>query len=150
MIKVETADEMYAATKKTLPVDIAVCTAAITDFKPEKYEKEKIKKNTLNLNFKRNIDILEFLSKNNSQRPKLVVGFAAETSNTLKFAKEKKNRKYCDWIVANNVSNSEIGFNSEYNAVSIIYNDKVEKIEKNLKSYIANKIAKKIINNFIQ
>ena len=150
MIKVETADEMYAATKKTLPVDIAVCTAAITDFKPEKYEKEKIKKNTLNLNFKRNIDILEFLSKNNSQRPKLVVGFAAETNNTLKFAKEKKNRKYCDWIVANNVSNSEIGFNSEYNAVSIIYNDKVEKIEKNLKSYIANKIAKKIINNFIQ
>ena len=66
------------------------------------------------------------------------------------FAKEKKNRKYCDWIVANNVSNSEIGFNSEYNAVSIIYNDKVEKIEKNLKSYIANKIARKIINNFIQ
>jgi len=150
MIKVETADEMYAATKKTLPVDIAVCTAAITDFKPEKYEKEKIKKNTLNLNFKRNIDILEFLSKNNSQRPKLVVGFAAETNNTLKFAKEKKNRKYCDWIVANNVSNSEIGFNSEYNAVTIIYNDKVEKIGKNLKSYIANKIAKKIINNFIQ
>jgi phosphopantothenoylcysteine decarboxylase/phosphopantothenate--cysteine ligase len=150
MIKVETADEMYAATKKTLPVDIAVCAAAITDFKPEKYEKEKIKKNTLNLNFNRNIDILEFLSKNNSQRPKLVVGFAAETNNTLKFAKEKKNRKYCDWIVANNVSNSEIGFNSEYNAVSIIYNDKVEKIEKNLKSYIANKIAKKIINNFIQ
>jgi len=93
MIKVETADEMYAATKKTLPVDIAVCTAAITDFKPEKYEKEKIKKNTLNLNFKRNIDILEFLSKNNSQRPKLVVGFAAETNDILKLAKEKKYKK---------------------------------------------------------
>ena len=150
IIRVETADEMYIETKKALPVDIAVCAAAITDFKPEKYEKEKIKKNTLNLNFKRNIDILEFLSKNNSQRPKLVVGFAAETNNILKFANEKKNRKYCDWIVANNVSDSEIGFNSEYNAVSIIYNDKVEKIEKNLKSYIANKIAKKIINNFIQ
>ena len=61
-----------------------------------------------------------------------------------------KNKKYCDWIIANDVSNSEIGFNSEYNAVSIIYDNKVEKIEKNLKSYIANKIAKKIINNFIQ
>jgi len=70
--------------KKTLPVDIAVCTAAITDFKPTKYETKKIKKDTLNLNFKRNIDILEFLSKNNSQRPKLVVGFAAETNNILK------------------------------------------------------------------
>jgi len=68
----------------------------------------------------------------------------------IKFAKEKKNRKYCDWIVANDVSSPEIGFNSEYNAVTIICGNKVEKIEKNLKSYIANKIAKKIINNFIQ
>ena len=67
----------------------------------------------------------------------------------LKFAKEKRNRKYCDWIIANDISNSDIGFNSEYNAVSIIYDNKVEKIEKNLKSYIANKIVKKIINNFI-
>jgi len=150
IIKVESADQMYAETKKALPVDIAVCAAAITDFKPEKYETKKIKKDNLNINFKRNIDILEFLSKNNLQRPKLVVGFAAETNDIIKFAKEKKNRKYCDWIIANDVSSPEIGFNSEYNAVSIIYGNKVEKIEKNLKSYIANKIAKKIINNFIQ
>jgi phosphopantothenoylcysteine decarboxylase/phosphopantothenate--cysteine ligase len=149
IVKVETADQMYAETKKALPVDIAVCTAAITDFKPEKYEEKKIKKDSLNLNFKRNIDILEFLSKNNLQRPKLVVGFAAETNDILKFAKEKKNKKHCDWIIANDVSNPEIGFNSDYNAVSIIYDDKVEIIKKNLKSYIANKIAKKIVNNFI-
>jgi len=146
IIRVESADQMYVETKKALPVDIAVCTAAITDFKPEKYETKKIKKDNLNINFKRNIDILEFLSKNNLQRPKLVVGFAAETNDIIKFAKEKKNRKYCDWIIANDVSNPEIGFNSEYNAVSIIYGNKVEKIEKNFKSYIANKIAKKIIN----
>jgi len=150
IVKVESADQMYAETKKVLPVDIAVCTAAITDFKPEKYETKKIKKDSLNLNFKRNIDILEFLSKNNLQRPKLVVGFAAETNDILKLAKEKKNKKYCDWIVANDVSNPEIGFNSDYNAVSIIYDNKVEIIEKNLKSHIANKIAKKIVNNFIQ
>ena len=150
IIRVESADQMYIETKKVLPVDIAVCTAAITDFKPTKYEAKKIKKNNLNLNFKRNIDILEFLSKNNSQRPKLVVGFAAETNDILKFAKEKKNKKYCDWIVANDVSNPEIGFNSDYNAVSIICGDEVEIIEKNLKSHIANKIAKKIVNNFIQ
>ena len=150
IVKVETADQMYAETKKALPVDIAVCTAAISDFKPEKYETKKIKKNSLNLNFKRNVDILEFLSKNNSQRPKLVVGFAAETNDILKFANEKKNKKYCDWIIANDILNPEIGFNSDYNAVSIIYGDKVEIIEKNLKSYIANKIARKIINNFTQ
>tara|TARA_Y100000310_G_scaffold97978_1_gene95635 strand:+ start:279 stop:1484 length:1206 start_codon:yes stop_codon:yes gene_type:complete len=150
IVKVETTDQMYTETKKALPVDIAVCAAAITDFKPEKYEEKKIKKDSLNLNFKRNIDILEFLSKNNLQRPKLVVGFAAETNDILKFAKEKKNKKHCDWIIANDVSNPEIGFNSDYNAVSIIYGDKVEIIKKNLKSYIANKIAKKIVNNFIQ
>ena len=150
IVNVESANQMYEATKKALPVDIAVCTAAVTDFKPKKYQHEKIKKNDLNLDFERNIDILEFLSKNNAHRPKLVVGFAAETNNILKFAREKKNKKYCDWIVANDVSKSEIGFNSEYNAVSIIYGDKVEKIEKNLKSHIANIIAKKIISNFIE
>ena len=148
VIKVETALQMFEETKKNLPVDIAVCVAAITDFKPHKYETKKIKDNTLNLNLKRNIDILEFLSKNNSQRPKLVVGFSAETNDMLKFAKDKKNKKYCDWIIANDVSNLNIGFDSDYNAVSIIYDDKVEKIEKNLKSYIANNIAKKIINKF--
>ena len=150
IVRVESADQMYMETKKAMPVDIAVCAAAITDFKPEKYETKKIKKDNLNLNFKRNIDILEFLSKNNSQRPRLVVGFAAETNDILKFAKEKKKRKYCDWIIANDVSSPEIGFNSEYNAVSIIDGNKVEKIEKNFKSYIANIIAKKIISNFTQ
>jgi len=148
IVKVETADQMYEETKKALPVDIAVCAAAITDFKPEKYENVKIKKNNLNLKFKRNVDILEFLSKNNLQRPKLVVGFAAETNDIIKFAKHKKNKKYCDWIIANDVSNPEIGFNSNYNAVSIIYDNKVETIKKNPKSYIANIIAKKIVNNF--
>jgi len=149
VVRVQSANQMYMETKNTLPVDIAVCSAAVCDFKLEKYETKKIKKDNFKINFKRNIDILEFLSKNNSLRPKLVIGFAAETNDVLKFAKEKKNRKYCDWIIANDVSNPEIGFNSEYNAVSIIYDDKVEKIEKNRKSYIANKIAKKIINNFI-
>jgi len=149
LIKVESADEMFEETKKTLPVDIAVCAAAVSDFIPDKFETEKIKKDVINLNLKRNVDILEFLSKNNSQRPKLVVGFSAETNNVLKFAENKKNKKHCDWIVANDVSNSKIGFDSEYNSVSIIDNDKIEKIEKNLKTYIANKIAKKIINNFI-
>jgi phosphopantothenoylcysteine decarboxylase/phosphopantothenate--cysteine ligase len=92
---------------------------------------------------------LEFLSKNNSQRPRLVIGFAAETNNLLKFAKEKKSRKYCDWIIANNISDQSIGFDSNENEVSIIYNDnKIEKINKNTKTFIANEISKKIIANF--
>ena len=141
--------EMYEQTIKALPVDIAVCAAAVTDFRPEKYEKEKIKKNILNINLKQNVDILEFLSKKNSQRPKLVVGFAAETNNILKNAKEKKNRKHCDWIIANDVSKKEIGFSSEYNKVSIIHGNQIEIIKKNLKSNVANKIAKKIIDSFV-
>jgi len=149
IVKVETAKEMYEQTIKALPVDIAVCAAAVTDFRPEKYEKEKIKKNILNINLKQNVDILEFLSKKNSQRPKLVVGFAAETNNILKNAKEKKNRKHCDWIIANDVSKKEIGFSSEYNKVSIIHGNQIEIIKKNLKSNVANKIAKKIIDSFV-
>ena len=150
IVRVETAEEMYMEAKKALPVNIAVCAAAVTDFKPEKYETKKIKKNELNLNFKRNIDILEFISKNNSGRPDLVIGFAAETNDILKFAKDKKNKKHCDWIIANDVLDQKIGFNPEYNAVSIVYDNKVEKIERNLKSIIASKIVKKIINHFIQ
>ncbi len=151
IIKVETAEQMFEETKRVLPVDIAVCAAAVSDFKPEKYEKNKIKKDTINLNLKRNIDILEFLSKNNQQRPKLVVGFAAETENISEFAKKKINRKYCDWIVANDVSNPEIGFGSDYNEVSIISKSgEVIKLEKNAKSFIANYIVKKIINHFVQ
>ena len=151
IVRVETAEQMFEETKRVLPVDIAVCAAAVSDFKPEKYEKNKIKKDTINLNLKRNIDILEFLSKNNQQRPKLVVGFAAETENISEFAKNKINKKYCDWIVANDVSNPEIGFGSDYNEVAIISKSGgVIKLEKNAKSFIANYIVKKIINHFVQ
>ena len=151
IVRVETAEQMFEETKRVLPVDIAVCAAAVSDFKPEKYEKNKIKKDTINLNLKRNIDILEFLSKNNQQRPKLVVGFAAETENISEFAKNKINKKYCDWIVANDVSNPEIGFGSDYNEVAIISKSgEAIKLEKNAKSFIANYIVKKIINHFVQ
>ena len=74
---------MLNEVKKTLPVDLAVCTAAVADFKPaEKSKKNKIKKDKLNfksINFEKNNDILDFLSKNNRNRPKIVAGFSAET-----------------------------------------------------------------------
>ena len=123
------------------------------DFSPIKYQKTKIKKtddNFLSIKFKKNPDILEYLSKNNSQRPKLVVGFSADVENNMNFAKEKMSKKHCDWLIVNDVSNSEIGFNSDNNAISIIYsNNKIEKIPKNSKKFIADKISKKIINNFL-
>ena len=152
LIKVQTAKEMYEETKKNLPVDIAVCAAAVGDFKISTIYNNKIKKqNTINLELKKNVDILNFLSTHNSLRPKLVIGFAAETNNIIENAQEKISEKHCDWIIANDVSKSGIGFNSEFNEVSIIYKEKNKKnelITKRKKSEIAEEITKRILKNF--
>ena len=153
VIEVTTANQMLQKVKETLPVDIAVCAAAVCDFKVEKYNFKKIKKNELNkldLRFEKNDDILQFISKHNSLRPKLVVGFSAEINQTVSYSKKKLKEKYCDWIIANDVSRKDIGFNSENNEITIIYKDNNnEKINKDNKSIIAKKISKKIINRFI-
>ena len=146
LIKINSADQMFEQTVKSLPADVAVFSAAVTDFKVNKISKCKIKKtNDLNLNFVRNKDILDYISKHNSLRPKLVIGFSAETDNIAKNSIVKLNQKNCDWIIANDISNSDIGFDSDYNEVSIFYkNREVEKIPKMKKSFIANEIVRKI------
>ena len=86
-IEVETADEMFKATQKNLPTDIAIFSAAVADFKINYKNKNKIKKQkNLSINLEKNIDILNFVSNHNSMRPKLVIGFAAETNNLNKNA----------------------------------------------------------------
>ena len=116
-------------------------------------KKSKIKKNSLNseyVKFEKNHDILEFISKNNRARPKIVVGFSAETENVILNSKKKIKEKYCDLIVANDVSKKETGFNSDYNQVSII--DKkgiIKSIAKSKKSYIANTIVKIILDRLL-
>merc|ERR1711991_1139223 len=105
--KIISADEMLNEVKKTLPVDLAVCTAAVTDFKPAEKSKNKIKKDKLNfktISFIKNNDILDFLSKNNRNRPKIVAGFSAETKNVIKNSTLKMKNKNCDLIFANDVS----------------------------------------------
>ena len=95
-------------------------------------------------------DILEFLGKNNKLRPKIVVGFSAETENLLENSIVKLKEKYCDLIVANDVSKKDIGFNVDYNKVLIIEkNGKVNSVAKNKKSFIASIIANTIINKFL-
>ena len=152
LIKVQTGEEMYEETKKNLPVDIAVCAAAVGDFKISRFQKTKIKKqDKINLELEKNRDILNFLSTHNSLRPNLVIGFAAETNNIIENAEAKISKKHCDWIIANDVSKSEIGFDSDFNEVSIIYKDKNKKnelISKRKKSEIAEEIAKRILENF--
>jgi len=152
LIKVQTGEEMYEETKKNLPVDIAVCAAAVGDFKISKFQKNKIKKqDKINLELEKNRDILNYLSTHNSLRPNLVIGFAAETNNIIENAEAKISKKHCDWIIANDVSKSEIGFDSDFNEVSIIYKDKNKKnelISKRNKSEIAEEITKRILANF--
>jgi len=149
MIKVNSAKEMYDATMDNLPVDIAIFSAAVSDWKIENFNKEKIKKNgDLNLSLVQNIDILSNISKNNSLRPKLVIGFAAETDNLVENSKKKLDEKNCDWIIANDVSNNEIGFDSDYNEITIFYRNKnLEKISKMKKSLIADKIVERVISD---
>jgi len=151
--KIISAKEMMSEVKKSLPVDIAVCAAAVSDFKPINKNKNKIKKNTPNIDnirLEKNPDILDYLSKNNKARPKIVVGFSAETENVIQNSKIKIKEKYCDLIIANDVSKKDSGFNSEYNKVSIIDREgKIKSIPKNKKSYIANTIAKIILDKLL-
>ena len=149
LIKVETAEEMFKATQKSLPTDIAIFTAAVADFKVSHPQKEKIKKTeNLTLNLEKNIDILNYVSNHNSMRPRIVVGFAAETSNLEKNAIEKLKNKNCDWIIANDISKNEGGFGNENNEVTIFYENKEMKKEKlslKNKSEISDEIVDRII-----
>jgi len=151
--KITNAEEMMSTVQKLLPVDIAVCAAAVTDFRPKNVSRQKIKKNKKNfnvLNLEKNKDILEYLGKNNKFRPKILVGFSAETEDVIENSINKLNKKYCDMIIANDVSKKETGFNVDYNKVSIIEKGgKIEHLPRNKKNYIASKIAKKIIDKFL-
>ena len=149
-IKVETADQMFKATQNNLPADVAIFSAAVADFKIKDQNKTKIKKDDyLNLNLEKNIDIVNYVSNHNSLRPKLVIGFAAETDNLNNNAKNKLMTKNCDWIIANDVSNRSIGFDSDYNEVTIFYKDKKiesEKLSMKKKSEISDEIVDKVIS----
>ncbi len=148
LIKVETAEQMFKETQKSLPVDVAIFSAAVADFKVQKISDEKIKKSDeLTIKFEKNVDILNYVSNHNSMRPKLVIGFAAETNNLENNAIKKLKNKSCDMIIANDVSNKDIGFNSNLNEVTIFYkDDKKEKLFLKDKSLISEEIVERINN----
>ena len=140
---------MFRATQNSFPVDVAIFSAAVGDYKVKEISKEKIKKqDKLNLELEKNVDILNYVSNHNYLRPKLVIGFAAETNNLENYSNKKLNEKNCDWIIANDVSNKKIGFDSDFNEVSIFYqNNKKEKISYKSKSDISDEVVEKIINH---
>ncbi len=149
LIKVETAEEMFQSTLKSLPADVAIFSAAVCDYKVKETSKIKIKKqDEISLELEKNVDILDYVSNHNSLRPKLVVGFAAETNDLENYAKKKLSEKNCDWIVANDVSSKSIGFDSEFNEVSILYkNKKIDRLKYKSKSEISDELVEKIINH---
>ena len=149
VIEASSALDFYQKIIKEMPFDIFISAAAISDWKIKKFSPEKIKKNqsdTLNITFSKNLDILKNIS-NHKFRPKLIIGFSAETSNLMKNSIQKFKSKNCDWMIANNVANGEV-FGSSYNKVSLITNSSVEHWPKLKKSEIAKKITKKIVNYF--
>ena len=150
--KVISGEDMFKAVKEKLPTHIAVCAAAVSDFKPLSIKKNKIKKHSIinEIKIQQNTDILEYLGRNNRYKPKLLVGFSAETDDVIKNSTKKMQEKFCDIIIANDVSKKGIGFNSDQNEVTIIdKKGKIQKIQKSSKRFIASLIAKKIVDTFL-
>jgi len=109
-VRVDTAQQMMGASEAALPVDCAVCCAAVADYRPAIETTHKIKKERgglTDLPLTENPDILKTISQMKEGRPRLVIGFAAETDDLLGHAEAKRMRKKCDWIVANDVSPGE-------------------------------------------
>ena len=148
LIKVETAEEMFKATQQNLPTDIAIFSAAVADYKINNKNHDKLKKQkNVTLSLEQNIDILNYISNHNSMRPKLVIGFAAETKDLDKNAICKLENKNCDWIIANDVSKKNSGFDSDFNEVTIHYKNSMNKKEKlslKKKSEISEEIVDRI------
>ncbi len=145
-IHVETAAQMLAAATAALPADIAVCAAAVADWRAASEAPHKIKK-TANappaLELAENPDILRSLSAPGPTRPKLVIGFAAETQNLEENAAAKLNRKGCDWILANNVGGTGIMGGAE-NQITLITRKGAESWPLMDKQRLARKLAARI------
>lgn len=142
-VDVETAREMLAACEAALPADIAVCVAAVADWRPQDTAGSKMKKGAdgpPTISLIENPDILATLSQAGERRPKLVVGFAAETNDVETYAQAKLARKGCDWIVANDVSIAGT-MGGDENAVAIVSADGIERWDRVAKTEVARKLA---------
>ena len=145
-VEVETARQMLDAARAALPADAAVMVAAVADWRPATAAALKVKKGEAApppaLTLEENPDILATLSRPGLDRPRLVVGFAAETNDVIAHAVAKRARKGCDWIVANDVSGDVMG--GDANAVSIVTADGVETWPSQTKTAVARQLARRI------
>lgn len=156
VIHIESAQQMLAACENALPADIAVCAAAVADWRVASQSNQKIKKTSGNgseagvpkLELTPNPDILASLSQRGNDRPGLVVGFAAETEDVIRQATEKRARKACDWIVANDVSPESGTFGGTDNTVHVIDAQGVDSWARMDKSDVAQRLADRIADHF--
>jgi phosphopantothenoylcysteine decarboxylase/phosphopantothenate--cysteine ligase len=146
VIHVETAQQMLDACQTSLPADVAVCAAAVSDWRPKSAGNQKIKKNGAppKLTLAENPDILKTLATAGNERPRLVIGFAAETGNVIAKAKPKLLAKGCDWIVANDVAPGTQTFGGSDNTVHLITADDVESWPRMSKMAVADQLASRI------
>jgi phosphopantothenoylcysteine decarboxylase/phosphopantothenate--cysteine ligase len=146
IVPIETACQMLTACEAALPVDVAVCAAAVSDWRIAQPSLQKVKKDAGPpiFQFTENPDILATLSRLPDRRPRLVVGFAAETTRVVENAIAKRDRKGCDWIVANDVSPATETFGGEDNTVHLICADGVEDWPPMSKRAVAERLAARI------
>jgi phosphopantothenoylcysteine decarboxylase/phosphopantothenate--cysteine ligase len=145
--RVESARDMLAACEAALPVDVAVCAAAVADWRTDHTAPQKMKRGDqadLSLRLQQNPDILATLSAAGNQRPALVVGFAAETERVVEHARAKRGRKGCDWIVANDVSAETGTFGGDDNTVHLIMGDETDTWPRMTKQAVAEALAARI------
>jgi phosphopantothenoylcysteine decarboxylase/phosphopantothenate--cysteine ligase len=145
-VDVESAREMLAACEAALPADAAVCVAAVADWRPDEAFGIKLKKGKDGppaLRLVENPDILATLATDNPRRPKLVVGFAAETNDVEAHARAKLARKNCDWIIANDVTEPGVMGGGE-NAVLLISKAGVERWDRDVKEAVGARLAARI------
>jgi phosphopantothenoylcysteine decarboxylase / phosphopantothenate---cysteine ligase len=146
-VHVETAAEMLSAAEAALPVDVAVCAAAVADWRVDAVANEKLKKQEgriASLALVENPDVLATLARHSKKRPRLVIGFAAETENLLDHARAKLARKGCDWIVANDVSPESGVFGGAHNQVHLVTASGVESWPPLSKEAVALGLVRKI------
>ena len=153
VVKVETADEMFLAVNEALPAEVAIFVAAVSDWKIENVQRQKIKKSSgqkaPSLVLAENKDILSHVSNLKQDRPKLVIGFAAESENILENASTKRGKKGCDWIVANDVSLGSGVMGGKSNKVSLISETNTENWPDMSKENVAERLVEKILKHLI-
>ena len=152
VIRVETAIQMNDAVIKAGPFDIAICAAAVSDWRPKEKAKTKIKKASGEkppiIELIENPDILKNICISEN-RPDLVIGFAAETDNLLSHARLKLKKKGCDWIIANKVSSESPNMGGDENEVTIIKKNEEINLARQTKEKIAELICEKIVDEIL-